>query len=315
MALAFIIDGGLNDPPGTGTELYAAFPAVREVYAEAAACAGMPVRRLLTWELERSAEHRQVGAIRQSALALGVCDVLAERGVRPDVVAGLSLGGMVGAAVTGAVARRDLFDMLAHLRGVPDASGPPQGVASFFVPTGREPDEFAGGFPDGVYVAAQMGPVGDRSVQLTLISGHREALHRLAERLPDRSVLRIPPDITTAYHSPLQRHIADYVEPVLARMAFRDPRIPLCGGLAPFEYRTGEQVRSMFLRNHTESVSLPRLFECLDRHATALSFVIGPSMGDLFVTAARHTIVRVESPEHVPEALEALHESGLAVRH
>jgi [acyl-carrier-protein] S-malonyltransferase len=315
MAVAFIIDGGLNDAPGSGIELYEAFPAVQEVYAQAARCAGVAVDRLLTWELDRSAEHRQVGAIRQTALALGLCDVLAGHGVAPDVVAGLSLGGMVGAAVTGAVTRDELFTLLAHLRGVPDGAGPEQGVASFFVPKGRDPREFAGGFPPGVYVAAEMGLVGDRSVQLVLISGHREALHRLAEQLGDKSVLRIPAGITTAYHSPLQRHIGESIEPVLARMAFRDPQIPLCGGLAPYEYETGEQVRSMFLRNHTEPVSLPRLFECLDRHETTLSFLIGPSMGDLIVTAAKHTIVRVESPEHLPEALEALHESGMAVRH
>lgn len=314
MALAFIIDGGLNDAPGTGTELYEAWPAVRDAYAEAARCAGLHVERMLAWELDRSGEHRQVGALRQAALALGVCDVLAGHGIGPDVVAGLSLGGMVGAALAGAITRRELFELLAHLRGVPDPPGPPQGVASYFVPKGREPDEFAGGFPDGVYVAADMGLVGDRSVRMLLLSGYRAALHRLAEQLGDPTVLRIPPNITTAYHSPLQHYITDFLEPVVARTAFRKPHTPLCGGLSPFQYDTGEQVRSMFLRNHTETVSLPRLLDCLDRHDTELSFVIGPSMGDLFVAAAEHTVIRIENPEHLAEALDAFHESGLAAR-
>lgn len=315
MTLAFIIDGGLNDPPGAGTEMYAAFLSVREVYAEAARYCDMPVDRLLTWELDRCGEHRQVGAIRQTALALGVCDVLEGHGVRPDVVAGMSHGAITGAAVTGAISRQELFEFLAHLRRVPDPQGPPHGCASFFLPKERDPDEFVGGFPDGVYVAAEMG-IADQNpaMQMVLLSGYRDALHQLARQLPGRCELHIPPDINTAYHSPLLRHVADFAEPVAARMAFRAPQIPLCGALAPFEYQTGEQVRSMFLRNSTDPVLLPQLFECLDRHEVKLSLVIGPSMGDLFVTAAKHTIVCIENPEHIPEALEALYESGLTVR-
>jgi [acyl-carrier-protein] S-malonyltransferase len=316
MTLAFIIDGGLNDPPGTGIDMYESFPSVREVYAQAARCCGMPVDRLLSWELDRCGEHRQVGAIRQTALALGLCDVLEGHGVRPDVVAGMSHGAITGAAVTGAVARQELFGLLAHLRGVPDPTGPPHGCASFFLPRERDPGEFVGGFPDGVYIAAEMG-VADQNpaVQMVLLSGYRAALDQLASQLPERCELHIPPDINTAYHSPLLRHVTDFAEPWVARMTFRDPQIPLCGALAPFEYETGEQVRSMILRNSTDPVILPRLFECLDRHEVKLSLVLGPSMGDLLVTAAKHTIVCVESPEHIPEALEAVYESGLTVRH
>ena len=39
----------------------------------------MPVERLLSWEPDSRAEHRQVGAIRRAAVVFGVCDVLAEQ--------------------------------------------------------------------------------------------------------------------------------------------------------------------------------------------------------------------------------------------
>jgi [acyl-carrier-protein] S-malonyltransferase len=313
MALAYIIDGGLNDPPGNGTELYDAYPVVRDLYAEVADCTGVPVPRLLSRELDRSGEHRQVGAIRHAAVVLGVCDVLAERGVRPEVVAGLSLGGMVGAAITGAVSRRELFGLLARLRDVPPAPGPPQGVASLFVPTGLTPQDFAGGFPPGVFVAAHMGLIAGGTVELVLISGHREALHKLAEKLPDKAAMRIPPDITTAYHSPLQHYISEWLEPSIESMDFRDPDIPLCGGLPPGRYSTAAQVREMFSRNHTDTVSLPLLYRQLDNFGVELSFLIGPAMVDLFVACAAHSVIHIENPDHIPEALSSFHEFGMRI--
>src|SRR3954447_18317859 len=105
MALAFVVDGGLSDPPGTGVDLCEGHPVVRASYAQAAGWTGLPMQRLLTWEPDADAEYRQGGAIRRAALVFGVCDLLAEHGVRPDVTGGMSLGGLIAAAVAGAVGR------------------------------------------------------------------------------------------------------------------------------------------------------------------------------------------------------------------
>lgn len=311
MALAFIVDGGLNDPPGNGTELFEAFPAVGAAYTQAAEWTGVPVKRLLSWELARTAEYQQVGAIRQAALVLGVCDVLAERGVRPGVVAGMSRGSMVGAAVAGAVDRRDLFELLGQLREAPAAAGAAQGVAQLLVPPGIGLQEFTGGFPEGVYVAGEIGLVADGAAHLLLLSGYRESLQQLADQLRDKTAIRIPPDVTTAFHSPLRNHVREFQEPRIAAIAFRDPEVPLCGGLEPGMYATAGQVREMFRRNHTEPISLPRLLAALDRNRTKLGLLIGPGLVGIWRSAARYPVVHIEHSIDISEAVDAIHESGM----
>jgi hypothetical protein len=163
-------------------------------------------------------------------VVLGICDVLAGHGVRPDVVAGVGRSGMVGAAVAGTVDRRDLFELLARLRDLPEQPA-------------------------------------------------------------------------TAYHAPMRQYLTELIEPAVAAITFRDPHTPLCGGVAPFLYRTAEQVRAMFLRCHTQPVSIPRLLECLDQYETRLAFLVGASRCDLFPGTRERTVIRIDSPGRLNEAL------------
>ena len=311
MALAYIIDGGLNDPPGIGTDLHDSYPAIRTLYTQAAEWTGVPVERLLSREPDGDSAYQQIGAIRRAAIVLGICDVLAEKGVRPDVVAGMSLGAMIGSAVTGAVRRQDLFGLLAWLRVAPPPPDGAQGVGQLRVPAGVDPREFVGGFPDGVRIAAEIGLTGDGTAQVLLLSGYRSALEELAERAPAGAVVQIAPNATRAFHSPLQGYVRDFAEPVVAAMPVMAPEVPLCGGLAPGQYQTGEDVRSMFRRNHTDPISLPRMLGCLDEHGTELSLLIGPAMVDRYLAAVTHAVVHVECPGHFAAAFTAVQEFGL----
>jgi [acyl-carrier-protein] S-malonyltransferase len=308
MALAYVIDGGLSDPPGTGTDLCDGYPAVRAAYARAAEWTDVPVRRLLSWEPDADAEYRQVGAIRRAALVFGVCDVLAERGIRPDVVGGMSLGGLIAAAVAGAVGRRELFEMFAHMRNVPTRSGPPQGIAQLRVPASIELE----GFPDGVYLAAEIGLSPDGATRVMLLSGYRDTLQKLADKIADPAVIHIAPNATRAFHSPLQSHVSEFLEPLVGSMEFRAPEVALCGGTEPGTYGTAAEVREMFRRNHTAPISLPLLVESLGKFGTDLTFLIGPAMVDRYLGAVKHTVVHVQSNDHIPAALMSVYESGRA---
>lgn len=310
MTLAFIIDGGLNDPPGTGTGLYEAFPEVRAAYEQAGEWTGVPSARLLSWELARSSEYREVGGFRQAALVFGLCDLLAARGVRPGLVAGMSCGALLGAAIAGAVERRELFGLLEVLRDAPPASGGAQGLAQLFVPAGMQPEQFVGGFPDGVYVAGDIGPVGGGVARLFLLSGYQDSLWQLAGKLRDKTALRIPPDVTTAFHSPLRAHVAEHQEPYLAEMSFRDPEVVFCGGLAPGEYGTAQQVRDLFRRNHTEPISLPVLVDALERNGTEVAVLLGPGLAQVWSGAVRFPVVQLNGPDDVGAVLDAVKGEG-----
>jgi [acyl-carrier-protein] S-malonyltransferase len=310
MTLAFIVDGGLNDPPGNGADLYERFETVRRVYAEAAECAGMPVSRLLSWELPRQQEHRDAGAIRQAAITLALFDTLAEHGVRPGLVGGVSLGGMIASCASGAIERADLFGFLAYLRKAPEPSGPAQGVATLLTPPDADLADFTGERRAGVWFAADLGTVRPVGYRMFLLSGYRAALDELAAGLPEGTV-KLHEDLSIAYHSPLSDYLAEYVRPAVEKIPFRDPDVPVCSYLEKKVVTTGEGVRDLFLRNQVEGVSLPYVFWGLRQLDTELGLLVGAAQAEMFVDALPFPIVHVASPDHLPEAFTAIHEVGV----
>ena len=309
MTLAYVLDGALVDLAGLGVGLYERFAAVRRVYAEAAEWSGLEVDRLLRWELTGLAEHRQAGAIRQAAVALAVCDLLAEHGVRPDIVAGISLGGLIGACVAGAVDRRDLFTLFKHLRDAPEPTGPRQGMAPLTVPAGIEVEEYLRDRAEGVHVAVDGGPTPGEGSQLVMLSGHVAALVDLAGKLP-AGTLQVRPKFPLAAHSPLARQLQEFQDPFIEAITFRDPVVPLCSCYEPKLLTTADEVRDTFLRNWVDKVSYPHVYAKLMDQGTNLAIMAGPGAADRFRGALECPVVQIEEPDDLSLALTTLYELG-----
>lgn len=311
MTLAFIMGGGLNDPPGSGADLYQRFATVRSLYASVAEWTGVPVERMLAWELPAQREYREVGAIRQAVLVLAIGDLLAERGLRPDVLAGLSFGNLVGACMAGAVDRADLFRLLARFRTAPEPEGPPQTVASLFTPAELPADEFLGRVPDDVYVAADLGVIAQGRMRLHLLSGYRAAIEELAERVPSFA-LEIQDGVQAAYHSPLYAFMEDFLGPAIEQMTFRPPATPLCSCLEPKLIRTADEVRHLFTANLSHTVSIPYLAGGVEERGAELAFIVGSAQVHMFTDNFSIPLVHVEQPDHFADALTAVSDLGVS---
>ena len=309
MTLAYVLDGTLFDVTGLGVGLYERFAAVRRVYAEAAEWSGLEVDRLLRWELTGLAEHRQAGAIRQAAAALAVCDLLAEHGVRPDIVAGVSMGGVIGACMAEAVDRRDLFTLLKRSEGAPDPTGPRQGMAALTVPAGVEVEEYLGGLPEGVHVAVDCGLTADGEGRAIGLSGYVAALVDLAGKLP-AGILKVLADMPIGLHSPLARQLQEFQNSFIEGISFRDPVVPLCSCYEPKLLTTADEVRDMFLRNWVGKVSYPHVYANLMDQGTDLAIMAGPGAADRFRGALECPVVQIEEPDDLSLALTTLYELG-----
>jgi [acyl-carrier-protein] S-malonyltransferase len=314
MALAFIVGGGLNDVPGSGGALYERHAAVRRTYAEIEEWTGLSFERLIHDPLPATElRFREgIGALRQAAVAFSIADLLAEQGVLPDVVGGLSLGAMVSASLAGAVSRAELFGLLTAVRStpLPPEDAPPQGIAMVF--TARDEAGLASlAQRAGVYPAVDVGPVGDGGYRMVMYAGYRDRLERFAAEAPEGVTVRIPPDRPVAFHSPLQRHLAEHLRPWLDAMTFRDPVIPLCSCLQALTLTTAAQVRDLFERNSVETVSVPHVRSQMRRHGVRLAIVLGPSKID-GIAEQSFPLTYVETPEDVEVALAAVNDLGLS---
>ncbi|WP_103503462.1 MULTISPECIES: ACP S-malonyltransferase [unclassified Streptomyces] len=311
MPLGYLFGGGVGAEPH-GIELYEASPLVRRLYEEISGWTGLTAEGILRGELPAGRERRQsAGTIREAALAVAVHDLLAEAGLRPDVVGGLSLGSMTASTLAGALDRRSLFTMLARTA---DAPGPgpadaDEGMALAFVQAedAQSPPPWQG-LAD-VHLAGDFGPVVDGSRRILMLAGHRAAIEGLAAVSPPGAIVPLPGrDI--AVHSPLRQPFRDFIAPHVASIPFTAPRIPLLSCLERGELKTADEVRDMFERNPTDPISLVDVYEGMRSHDVRLGLVMGPAIPE-GILAFPFPVVHVERPEHIELAVSTAYDLGI----
>lgn len=307
MKIAYLIDGGLSDVPGAGVELYEQYPQIREVYAKAAEWTGLTVDRMLRWELPRLQEYQQVGLIRQASIILGVADLLAERGAPPDVVAGMSLGSLVGACVAGAVDRRDLFAFLQRKADVPPPTGPAQGCAGVLVPVDMDDAAYLDQLVEGTYVAGELGLRRGGTVRGFMVAGYREALVQVMEKLPE-GAMHLIQGVDLAVHSPLCADQNAYLEPVHSAITFHDPVVPLCSCKERGMLTSAQDVREWYLGNQVEKVSHPDMFYNVIQKEPQIAFLLGPAKLDIYLDSLPCPVIQVEDPDQLADAMTAMYE-------
>ncbi|WP_217180055.1 ACP S-malonyltransferase [Streptomyces sp. AC495_CC817] len=312
MALGFLFGGGVGTEVH-GLEMYAAHPVMRDLYEQVSEWTGLTVGQILEEELPEPQEERQsAGTIRETALALGIHDVLAEQGLSPAVLGGLSLGAMTASCLAGSIGRRELFEMLAHARHTPELSAeePEQGLALAFAPAeGDLAAAYRGEGRAGVHLSGDFGPTADGAMRILMLSGERKALAALAAGLPPGTVAPLP-DRPIAVHSPLRGHFREFMAPYIDAMPFKTPELPLVSCLERKTLTTAEDVRDLFDRNPTDPISLVDVCAEMKDQGVRLGLIMGGSIPD-GILRFPFPVVHVDKPEHIQQVLTSVYEFGI----
>ncbi len=311
MALGYLLGGGVGTEP-RGVELYHAYPTMRSLYEQVAQWTGLTVGQLLDGELPTAPEERQsAGNIRETAVAIAVHDVLADHGLHPSAVGGLSLGAMTASCLAGGVDRKVLFEMLAHSRHTPETppEAPEQGIALAFVPADADAALYRGEWRSGVYWSGDFGPTVDGSARIFMLSGERVALDKLAADVPEGTMVALP-DRPIAVHSPLRGHFRDFMAPYIDAMAFAAPELPLLSCLERKVLTTAEDVRDLFHRNATDPISLVDIYTGLKDEGVRLGVIVGGSIPD-GILRFPFPVVHLDRPEHIQQVLATVYDLGI----
>jgi [acyl-carrier-protein] S-malonyltransferase len=219
---------------------------------------GDGIERAVVFPGQGTVRGKTTGAAREAALAYvgyeavpyqlsvfaGSVDLLyrlRQAGIEPDVVAGHSLGEYAAAHAAGCLGLTDGVRLVAERdRLMSEASiQNPGGMVALI---GAEPDSVASAAEeaDGIVVAANF-----NTPRQTVISGQKDALEEVAERVSGRKVKL---EVSGAFHSPLMAGAAREMDELLGGAELEEPVIPMVGATDGAVLTTAEEVREA-LRN------------------------------------------------------------------
>jgi [acyl-carrier-protein] S-malonyltransferase len=274
--IAFVFPGQASQYSGMGRELAEKYASAKQVFAEADEALGFSISQICFAGTE---EDLKLTANTQPAIltcSVAAHRVLAEKGVRPDFVAGHSLGEYSALVAAGSLGFADAVKLV-RKRGTYMQEAVPAGQGAMAAIMGLSHAVVADACKraaDGEVCA----PANLNTPEQTVISGGAAAVKRaveIASQLGAKRAVMLP--VSAPFHSALMMPAQERLEKDLRQTAFANLQMPLVTNVDADTVTTGDEARDALIRQVSNPVRWEESVRALIEEGATTIVEVGPS--------------------------------------
>lgn len=269
--LAFIYPGQGAQKAGMGADFYENSPAAGRLFDEACEALDFDLKEICFKENEKLNETQYT----QPAMVttcLAMTRVLTERGVRPDMTAGLSLGEYAAVAAAGGLKELDAI-LLVRKRGLLMEHAVPAGegaMCAVLGMTGEALEKELKGMAD-VTIANYNCP------GQMVITGKTEAVRAAAEHLKAAGAKRtIPLNVSGPFHSPFLQTAGEELRKEIEKTELHPLRIPYVANVTAEKVERREEIADLLSKGVSSPVKWQQTMEYMIAEGVNTFVEIGP---------------------------------------
>ncbi len=274
-SIAFLFPGQGSQAVGMGKELAEKYPVARQTFEEADAALGYKLSQLC---FEGPEDQLRLTEITQPAIltaSVAAYRVLNEKGLKPNFVAGHSLGEYSAHVAAGTFNFADAVRTVRN-RGKYMQEAVPVGVGAMAAILGMDFDKLT-----ALCIDAAQGevcePANINSPGQIVISGHATAIERaikLAEQRGAKKAVLLP--VSAPFHCSLMKAAQDRLAADLQALQFQNPSIPVVCNVDAALITNAECSRDALIRQVTGSVKWEQSIRLLIAQGVQTFIEVGP---------------------------------------
>jgi len=246
--IAFVFPGQGAQAVGMGKDAYESSPVAKATYDRADEALGYSISKLSFEGPEE--ELRQTANTQPALLATSVAllEMYKERGLKPDYVAGHSLGEYSALVAAGVLEFSDAVKLV-RARGLYMEQAVPGGQGAMAAVLGAERAALQALCADITAAGTIVELANVNCPGQIVVSGSTDGVAAVVERGKEAGAKRvIPLDVSGPFHSSLMQPAADKLAEALAQAEFRDAAVPVVANVHAKPVTSGAELRELLVK-------------------------------------------------------------------